>query len=222
MNFPGSAAQLRVVPSSFLHLLWHNSCRALSLPSASQISLKNPIKNLPKAKTELRRLDTLLDSSTLIAILLKLAEKMSTKSKRKSEYEDTPDYDATTTSIPSKRQQHKRKKSNSSKTSPVPKMASAGPTLNVPAAALRTYEQLIPENSQGIHFLFSPNFSEALDTTARRAAAEYQITKEDVLEELRRFLAIKVFTVDEYATKISPTPFSMKITSILLPILNIY
>lgn len=65
---------------------------------------------------------------------------------------------------------------------------------------------MLPKNHSGIAFLFNANFSEALRVLAERIAIDYGITKEAAIEEVRRFLAIKVFAVDEFAIKISPTP----------------
>ncbi len=67
---------------------------------------------------------------------------------------------------------------------------------------------MLPKNPEGIAFLFGSPFSEALQVPAERVALEYQITKEDAIEELRRLLVIKAFTVDKDANKISPTPLS--------------
>jgi hypothetical protein len=67
---------------------------------------------------------------------------------------------------------------------------------------------MLPENPEGIAFLFGTRFSEALQVPAMRVAIQYQITKEDAIEELRRLLIIKAFTADIDANKISPTPLS--------------
>ena len=80
---------------------------------------------------------------------------------------------------------------------------------NVPDADLKAYRQMLPNNPEGIDFLFSSRLSEAVQVPAQRVAIQYQITKENVIEELRRLLVIKAFTIDKYATKISPTPLSM-------------
>jgi hypothetical protein len=137
---------------------------------------------------------------------------MSTRSKRpRREHDETTDSTnnntAATTPVPSKRQ---RKETNSSKTplAPTPKMSTANTTFNIPSSVLKTYQQLLPENPQGIAFLFNAQFSEALDAAAKRVASEYMIAKGSAIEEFRRLLAIKVFTVDKFATKISPTPLS--------------
>ena len=80
---------------------------------------------------------------------------------------------------------------------------------NIPAPLLQIYQQMLPSNPAAIKYLYSSDFAEALDETAFNIAAECRITKEQALEEFRRFIAIKMFTVDDDATKISPTPISM-------------
>jgi hypothetical protein len=67
---------------------------------------------------------------------------------------------------------------------------------------------MLPKNHRGIAFLFSRDFSNALQVPAERIAIDYGITKEAAIEEVRRFLAIKVFAVDEIAIEISPTALS--------------
>lgn len=87
-------------------------------------------------------------------------------------------------------------------------MSVAANTIDVPDAILRVYQQMLPKSPEGIEFLFSARFSDALRVPAERVAIEYRITKDDAIEELRRLLVIKAFTADEDATKISPTPLS--------------
>ena len=53
------------------------------------------------------------------------------------------------------------------------------------------------------------DFAELVNAAASNISEEYRITNEQALEELPRFIAIKMFTVDEDATKISPTPLFM-------------
>ncbi|KAF2436929.1 hypothetical protein EJ08DRAFT_6734 [Tothia fuscella] len=77
-------------------------------------------------------------------------------------------------------------------------------TLPVPAPHLPAYQQLL--SSEGIAFLYSQRLSQALIEPAQRAASEYNIVAERAIEELRPLLALKTFTNDEYADKISPTP----------------
>jgi hypothetical protein len=90
--------------------------------------------------------------------------------------------------------------------------------INVPDAVLQVYQSMLPQNLEGIAFLFSSRFSEALQVPAQRVAIPYQITEAEAIEELRRLLAIKVFTADEDANKISPTPLSMKYL-LIIPLL---
>lgn len=85
---------------------------------------------------------------------------------------------------------------------------SNGASVNVSDVVLDVYYQMLPNTPGGVDFLFGQSFSEALQITAERVAVVYKITKEEVIEELRRFLAIKAFTCDKYAVKISPTPLS--------------
>lgn len=67
---------------------------------------------------------------------------------------------------------------------------------------------MLSDNQDSIAFLFDSRFAEAFRVPAERVAIEYRITKDEAIVEFRRLLAIKVFTVDEKATKISPTPLS--------------
>jgi len=71
------------------------------------------------------------------------------------------------------------------------------------------YNVLLSGHPEGIAFLFSPRFSNALYGSAGRLAVEYNITSDQAIEELRRLLAIKVSAEDNNAEKISPTPLSM-------------
>ncbi|PMD45493.1 hypothetical protein L207DRAFT_629947 [Hyaloscypha variabilis F] len=96
-----------------------------------------------------------------------------------------------------------RKEDNASKTAP---MTSDIRGTSVPDDLLQAYRHLLPKSREGIAFLFSSTFSDALQAPAERAATLHEVTREQAIEELRRLLAIKVFTVDEDATKISPTP----------------
>jgi hypothetical protein len=99
-----------------------------------------------------------------------------------------------------------RKEIESSRTSPT--MSPATATPSVPQAVLQVYQQMLPKNHEGIEFLFDERFSQALQVPAERVATAYNISKEDAIEELRRLLVIKAFTVDKDANKISPTPLS--------------
>jgi hypothetical protein len=120
--------------------------------------------------------------------------------KLKSELEESSD---NTTLVPAN---HHRKQSEASKAAPT--MSVAVTTIGVPNAILQVYQHMLPNNPEGIAFLFDFPFSKALQVTAERVAIQYQITKEDAIEELRRLLVIKAFTVDKDANKISPTPLS--------------
>jgi len=71
------------------------------------------------------------------------------------------------------------------------------------------YQFLLPRNPKGIDFLFSAYFSETLKVPVASLAIRYNIIESTVIEEFRRFLAIKAFTVDENADKISPSLLSM-------------
>ncbi|KAF8853886.1 ubiquitin-domain-containing protein [Acephala macrosclerotiorum] len=107
---------------------------------------------------------------------------------------------ADTTPVPAKR---RRQEPTSSKTALT--MPAAATVINVPEAVLQVYQHMLPNNPEGIAFLFDSRFSEALSVPADRVAIQYRITKDDAIEELRRLLVIKAFAVDEKATKISPT-----------------
>jgi hypothetical protein len=87
-------------------------------------------------------------------------------------------------------------------------MSAATAAVKVPEALLRVYQHLLPENPKGIEFLYSSPFCKVLEVPANRVAMEFGVARENVIEELRRFLAIKAFTVDKDANKISPTPLS--------------
>ncbi|KAL2070290.1 hypothetical protein VTL71DRAFT_13316 [Oculimacula yallundae] len=72
----------------------------------------------------------------------------------------------------------------------------------------KSYKHLLPNPDTGIDFLYSDSLSTVLKETSVRVAAEYGITEEEALEEFRRFMAIKAFTSDEKAKKVSPTALS--------------
>ncbi|CZR60727.1 uncharacterized protein PAC_10623 [Phialocephala subalpina] len=105
------------------------------------------------------------------------------------------------TASPAKRQRNESKIPKTTLT-----ISAAAMTTNVPDAVIRVYQQMLPNNSEGIAFLFGSRFSDALRVPAERVAIQYHVTKDDAIEELRRLLVIKAFTADEDATKISPTP----------------
>ncbi|KAK0119476.1 hypothetical protein ONS95_010923 [Cadophora gregata] len=69
----------------------------------------------------------------------------------------------------------------------------------------KTYLLLL-SNAASLEFLRSSAFAKALDKPARSVGTCLGYSMNECIEELRRFLAIKVYTSDEGATKISPTP----------------
>lgn len=135
---------------------------------------------------------------------------MSTVTETKRRRGETPDESKSATmytTLPAYKRQ--RKEANSTQTHASPVIPAAD---SIPAALNRivpnSYKQLLPDTPQAIAFLFHQQFSEALDTPAQIVATQNGITKENAIEELRRFLAIKTFVHDEFASKISPTPLS--------------
>lgn len=76
------------------------------------------------------------------------------------------------------------------------------------------YQQLLPDNPQGAAFLFGPRLLEALEEPLEQLTNQYDLTAETAIEELRRLLAIKTYTADRHATKISPTPLSKEVSLI--------
>ncbi|KAL2069439.1 hypothetical protein VTL71DRAFT_14118 [Oculimacula yallundae] len=77
---------------------------------------------------------------------------------------------------------------------------------NAPSEDYLRYKFLLSDNTAGVTFLFGSAFKFALDGPAERIAAEYTTQIDKVLDEFRRFLAIKVFTSDGDGRKIGPTP----------------
>ncbi|KAF2651102.1 hypothetical protein K491DRAFT_682473 [Lophiostoma macrostomum CBS 122681] len=71
----------------------------------------------------------------------------------------------------------------------------------IPSVSHRVYLDILPKDA--VTFLFSTYFSKAL---SGEAANVYGVSSNDAIEEFRRLLAIKAFTVDVNADKISPTP----------------
>lgn len=59
-----------------------------------------------------------------------------------------------------------------------------------------------------VDFLYSERFTKALGSAAAAAAPMYGLTIEEVLDEFRRFVALKVLIADTNASRISPTPLS--------------
>lgn len=74
--------------------------------------------------------------------------------------------------------------------------------------SVSVYQQLLSNNFKGAVFLFDSRFREGLQDGLDKLSSEYELDVESAVEELRRFFVIKAFTVDTYATKISPTPLS--------------
>jgi len=69
------------------------------------------------------------------------------------------------------------------------------------------YTKLLP--STAISFLFSDRFHHALKTAAEKIAKTYNTkTAEDVIEEFRRMIALKVFVCDTNGEKMKPTEMS--------------
>ncbi|KAG4425467.1 hypothetical protein IFR04_001386 [Cadophora malorum] len=64
----------------------------------------------------------------------------------------------------------------------------------------------ITGETDGIDFLFGQQFAISLLTASERIAFSYQITLEEALQELRRFLVLKVFVSDKDSNKLDPTP----------------
>jgi hypothetical protein len=85
-------------------------------------------------------------------------------------------------------------------------MPAATRTIDKHRTTLNVYEHMLPKSPEGRAFLFSPRFSGGLQVPAERIAIRYQVTNAEAIEEFRRLIAIKTFTVDEDATKISHTP----------------
>jgi hypothetical protein len=69
---------------------------------------------------------------------------------------------------------------------------------------------------EGITLLFSTRFSTATQAAASSAVSEYHVTKAQAIEELRRLLAIKAFTADNSAEKISSNPLRVELFSFFL------
>jgi hypothetical protein len=67
------------------------------------------------------------------------------------------------------------------------------------------YQQLLLRSPEGITFLFSTRFSNDLQVAASQLSVDYNVTADQAIEELRRLPAIKAFTEDHNADKISPT-----------------
>ncbi|CAG8975316.1 hypothetical protein HYALB_00010559 [Hymenoscyphus albidus] len=71
-----------------------------------------------------------------------------------------------------------------------------------------SFRDLMPNSPQTIAFLHGPRFSDAMNeaATAINTTGSFNVTPAQAVEELRRFLALKVFIHDDKAEKLSPTP----------------
>lgn len=69
------------------------------------------------------------------------------------------------------------------------------------------FAKLMPDSPDGIQFLFGQRFYDAMrqEFFDRRFGFQYQVTSSLAIEELRRLIALKVYSKDE-AKFISPTP----------------
>lgn len=83
-------------------------------------------------------------------------------------------------------------------------MSSESIPLDIPSV----YKQILPDQPTGITFLFGSRFLQAVDSFAQEIAPKYSINVNTAIEELRRLLVIKTYTVDTLGTKIFPTPLS--------------
>lgn len=68
------------------------------------------------------------------------------------------------------------------------------------------YKDLLSRDA--VVFIFSKSFHDALRDKANNCPRIHGVSAEKAIEEFRRLLAIKTWTVDFDATKISPTPIS--------------
>ncbi|PVH87533.1 hypothetical protein DL98DRAFT_581543 [Cadophora sp. DSE1049] len=84
-------------------------------------------------------------------------------------------------------------------------MSSLAVLLNVNEMILPQYQHMMHKIPEGIIFLFSTRFSNSIAATAHNLAMQYRLPTGNVIEELRRLIAIKTFTADEDGTKIMPT-----------------
>ncbi len=98
-------------------------------------------------------------------------------SKVKRELEELSDNNAIAeaTPVPAKRQR-------------IAPAMSVHAAIDPPDSALQVYQQMLPKNPEAIAFLFGSRFSDALQVPAERVANDYNITKENAIEELRRRL----------------------------------
>ena len=87
-------------------------------------------------------------------------------------------------------------------------MSSPAILANLNDLILRPYQHMLYKNLEGITFLFSVLFSNSVATTAHSLAMQNHLPEGNVIEEIRRLLAIKVFIADKDGTKIMPTNLS--------------
>ncbi|XMA18121.1 hypothetical protein WAI453_010912 [Rhynchosporium graminicola] len=67
----------------------------------------------------------------------------------------------------------------------------------------QAYQSLI--SSKGLEFIFSDRMAYDLDLATGTASSLFRISKEQALEEFRRFVAIKTFAINIMAKEIGPT-----------------
>lgn len=79
--------------------------------------------------------------------------------------------------------------------------------MEAPANDDNVFNGLMPNNPQAMAFLHSPRFTNAMKkaATTTNATLTFNVTPNQAVEELRRFLALKVFIHDERANKLDPT-----------------
>jgi len=76
----------------------------------------------------------------------------------------------------------------------------------VPPTIHKSFEILLPKPA--IELLFKEETTKKLHDAAAKIAIENKTTVEIVLEEFRRFLALKVFLCDVDGKKMEPSPMS--------------
>lgn len=79
--------------------------------------------------------------------------------------------------------------------------------LMVETRAHHAFNKLMSNSPEGVAFLHGPRFSNAMKEAAiaTNAAVTFNITADQAVEELRRFLALKVFLQDDKAEKLAPS-----------------
>ncbi|KAL2070285.1 hypothetical protein VTL71DRAFT_13311 [Oculimacula yallundae] len=68
------------------------------------------------------------------------------------------------------------------------------------------YSCLVHPSKVALDFIFSNRLESTLSPAAAQAAVIYGITKEQAIEEFRRFLALSVFASHKMAIELNPTP----------------